>query len=186
MVLSSVNIFASELILKGNVDVPFSVYVNGEKYYSYNNKVTITNLPSGRYNLEIFTEGYSRELLYDYTVTVPYRSTVYATFNGNHKMYISTERDRNNVVVVDLTPYPRRHVTHVVHHPAPAPRPVVVHHSAPKPCYDKNNHKPAPAPKAEHKVAPKNDNHKPATNNGSVRTTPSTRSTTARTTVHTR
>ncbi len=195
MVLSSVNIFASELILKGNVDVPFSVYVNGEKYYSYNNKVTITNLPSGRYNLEIFTEGYSRELLYDYTVDVPYRSTVYATFNGNHKMYVSTERDRNNVVVVDLTPYPRRHVTHVVHHPAPAPRPVV-HHYAPAPkhhVYERHDHKPAPAPhkaapapKAEHKVAPKNDGHKPA-NTGTVRTAPSTRSTAStRSTVHTR
>ena len=138
IVCSSVYMFASELVVKGKIDAPFSVYVNGEKYYSYKSKVDVSYLPSGRYNLEIYTEGAHSELLYDYTINIPRRSTVYATFTGDNKMYISTEKDGPATIIVDLTPYPRR-----VHKPVP------VYHSTPKKV------KPAPAPKKDAPSAPR-------------------------------
>ena len=122
IVCSSAYTFASELVVKGKIDAPFSVYVNGEKYYSYKNKVDVSYIPSGRYNLEIYTEGAYSELLYDYTINIPRRSTVYATFTGDNRMYISTEKDAPATIIVDLTPYPHRY-----HKPVP------VYHSTPKP-----------------------------------------------------
>lgn len=168
------NLFASELVVKGNIDVPFSIFINGDKYYSYNNAINVTNLPAGSYGLEIYTEGASYELLYDYTITVPSHSTVYATFDGSNKMYIESERN-TPAVVIDLTPYPRRALgpAHrpAVHHYAPEPN---IHHSAPAPKHDM--HKAAPAPKNDnHKTspAPKNDNHKasPAPKNNDTKAT---------------
>jgi hypothetical protein len=166
IVCSSVYMFASELIVKGKIDAPFSVYVNGEKYYSYKSKVDVSYLPSGRYNLEIYTEGAYSELLYDYTINIPRRSTVYATFTGDNKMYISTEKDAPATIIVDLTPYPHRYHKPVpVYHSTPKPAPKHHHHAAPAP-------KPAPhhaalAPKPAPKPAPKAEsaprsNHKSA------------------------
>ncbi|MBP5725071.1 MAG: hypothetical protein J6X18_16050 [Bacteroidales bacterium] len=170
IVCSSAHIFASELVVKGKIDVPFSVFINGEKYYSYNNKVNIGYLPSGRYGMEIYTEGSSYELLYDYSIDIPKHATVYATFTGDNKMYISTKKDGPATVVIDLTPYPHRlyvpaprpvvyHSTpkpapHHHHHVAPAPKPAP-HHAKPAPKPD--NHKAAPAPKKDSRPAPKND-----------------------------
>ena len=147
IVCSSAYMFASELIVKGKIDAPFSVYVNGEKYYSYKNKVDVGYIPSGCYNLEIYTEGAYSELLYDYKINIPRRSTVYATFTGDNRMYISTEKDAPATIIVDLTPYPRR-----VHAPVPVYHSKPAHHApAPKPA----PHKAAPAPKpAPHKAAP--------------------------------
>mgnify|MGYP003289932215 CR=1 FL=1 len=174
IVCSSAHLFASELVVKGNIDAPFSVFINGEKYYSYNKKVNVGYLPSGRYGMEIYTEGNAYELLYDYTIDIPRNTTVYATFTNDNKMYISTVKDAP-AVVIDLTPYPRRVVVPaprpVYHaapkpaprHVAPAPRPAP-HHVAPKPA----PHKAAPAPKpAPHHAAPApkpapKDNHKAA------------------------
>ena len=180
IVCSSAHIFASELVVKGKIDVPFSVFINGEKYYSYNNKVNIGYLPSGRYGMEIYTEGSSYELLYDYSIDIPKHATVYATFTGDNKMYISTKKDGPATVVIDLTPYPHRlyvpaprpvvyHSTPKPaphhHHVAPAPKPAP-HHAkpAPKPAPHKaapapkpDNHKAAPAPKKDSRPAPKND-----------------------------
>ena len=149
IVLSAANIFASELVIKGNVDVPFSVFINGEKYYSYNNMVTITNLSCGRYGMEIYTEGYANELLYNYSIDVPWSSTVYATFTGDNKMYISTSNNTPNVVV-HLNPYARRVVVPVCHYSTPAPRP---HYNA-SPAHRPHNHYDAPTPKPQHHVAP--------------------------------
>ena len=200
IICSSAHIFASELVVRGNIDVPFSIFINGEKYYSYNNKVTVSNLPSGRYDLEIYTEGRDYELLYDYAINIPSRSTVFATFNGENKMYISTEKDAP-AIIVDLTPYPRRVVHHyapapkpVVHHYAPAPKPVVhrpapapkpaVHHSAPAPKPAVHHSAPAPksAPKPTPKAAP--NDKKPSANTG--RTTTGPKKTATRSTPETR
>ena len=156
LVLSTANIFASDLIVRGNVDIPFSVFINGEKYYSYNNKVTISNLCRGTYGMEIYTEGNSNELLYDYSIDVPWSSTVYATFTGDNKMYISTSNNTPNVVV-NLTPYPRRVVAPVYHYYAPAPRPHYYSTPAPAPSH---HHYGAPAPKPNHYEAPAS-NHAP-------------------------
>lgn len=135
IVCSTANIFASELVIKGNVDVAFSVFVNGEKYYSYYHEVTIKNLPKGTYDVEIYTEGANFELLYDFSVNVPKNTTVYATFDGNNTMYITNKKDVNNKIIVDLTPYPKRT-------PKPAPN---VYRSVPK---KEVAPKPAPAPKS--------------------------------------
>lgn len=192
IVCSSAHMFASELVITGKIDVPFSVFINGEKYYSYNNKVNVGYLPTGRYGMEIYTEGNSFELLYDYSIDIPRNTTVYATFTGDNKMYISSIKDAP-AVVIDLTPYPRR-----VHVAAPAPRPVyhstpkpaprhvapapkpAPHHAAPapkpapkkaapapKPTPSKAAPAPKPAPKDNHKAAPapKNNNAKPAPSN---------------------
>lgn len=196
IVLSAANIFASQLVIKGNVDIPFSVFINGEKYYSYNNKVTVTNLSSGRYGMEIYTEGNSNELLYDYSIDVPWSSTVFATFTGDNKMYISTSNNTPNVVV-HLNPYPRRVVVPVYHHPAPAPRPC--YHSTPAPT---SRHYAAPAPKPHHHAAPapKNNNKPSAPNHGEAKphnekssyttarasSAPTSRATTSRSTTSTR
>ncbi|MBP5583510.1 MAG: hypothetical protein J6X43_06105 [Bacteroidales bacterium] len=160
IVCSSAYTFASELVVKGKIDAPFSVYVNGEKYYSYKNKVDVSYIPSGRYNLEIYTEGAYSELLYDYTINIPRRSTVYATFTGDNKMYISTEKDAPATIIVDLTPYPRR-----VHAPVPVyhSKPAHHHHApAPKPAPHKAAPAPKPAPKHDAPSAPRT-NHKAAT-----------------------
>ncbi|MBO7124858.1 MAG: hypothetical protein J6V74_03330 [Bacteroidales bacterium] len=160
IVCSSAYMFASELIVKGKIDAPFSVYVNGEKYYSYKSKVDVGYIPSGRYNLEIYTEGAYSELLYDYTINIPRRSTVYATFTGDNKMYISTEKDAPATIIVDLTPYPRR-----VHAPVPVyhSKPAHHHHApAPKPAPHKAAPAPKPAPKHDAPSAPRT-NHKAAT-----------------------
>ena len=171
IVCSSAYMFASELIVKGKIDAPFSVYVNGEKYYSYKSKVDVGYIPSGRYNLEIYTEGAYSELLYDYTINIPRRSTVYATFTGDNKMYISTEKDAPATIIVDLTPYPRRvhapmpvyHSKPAHHHHAPAPKPAP-HKAAPapKPAPHKAAPAPKPAPKHDAPSAPRT-NHKAAT-----------------------
>lgn len=153
IVLSAANIFASELVIKGNVDIPFSVIINGEKYYSYNNKVTVTNLSRGRYGMEIYTEGNSNELLYDYSIDVPWSSTVYATFTGDNKMYISTSNNTPNVVV-HLNPYPRRVVVPVYHQSARPPRPC--YHSTPAPT---SRHYAAPAHKPHHHATPASKPH---------------------------
>ena len=160
IVCSSAYMFASELIVKGKIDAPFSVYVNGEKYYSYKSKVDVGYIPSGRYNLEIYTEGAYSELLYDYMIDIPRRSTVYATFTGDNKMYISTEKDAPATIIVDLTPYPRR-----VHAPVPVyhSKPAHHHHApAPKPAPHKAAPAPKPAPKHDAPSAPRT-NHKAAT-----------------------
>ena len=158
IVCSSAYMFASELIVKGNIDAPFSVYVNGEKYYSYKSKVDVGYIPSGRYNLEIYTEGAYSELLYDYTIDIPRRSTVYATFTGDNKMYISTEKDAPATIIVDLTPYPRH-----VHAPVPVYHSKPAHHApAPKPAPHKVAPAPKPAPKHDAPSAPRT-NHKAAT-----------------------
>ena len=158
IVCSSAYMFASELIVKGKIDAPFSVYVNGEKYYSYKNKVDVGYIPSGCYNLEIYTEGAYSELLYDYKINIPRRSTVYATFTGDNRMYISTEKDAPATIIVDLTPYPRR-----VHAPVPVYHSKPAHHApAPKPAPHKAAPAPKPAPKHDAPSAPRT-NHKAAT-----------------------
>ena len=165
IVCSSAYMFASELIVKGKIDAPFSVYVNGEKYYSYKSKVDVGYIPSGRYNLEIYTEGAYSELLYDYTINIPRRSTVYATFTGDNKMYISTEKDAPATIIVDLTPYPHRYHKPVpVYHSTPKPAPKHHHHAAPapKPAPHKAAPAPKPAPKHDAPSAPRT-NHKAAT-----------------------
>ena len=53
IIFSTAQIFASDLIIRGEVDIPFSVYVNGQKYYSYYNQVTIPNIPQGYYSVQI-------------------------------------------------------------------------------------------------------------------------------------
>lgn len=170
IICSSANIFASELVVNGKIDVPFSVFINGEKYYSYNNKVNVGYLPSGRYGMEIYTEGSSYELLYDYSIDIPKHATVYATFTGDNKMYISTKKDAPATVIIDLTPYPHRlHAPAprpIVHHSKPAPKPAPHHHAAPAPKPAPHHHA-APAPKSgsHHKASPapkpnKGDNHK--------------------------
>lgn len=151
---SSAHMFASELVVKGKIDVPFSVFINGEKYYSYNNKVNVGYIPSGVYKMEIYTEGRYYELLYDYSINIPRHSTVYATFTGDNKMYISTERDAP-AVVIDLTPYPRRYHAPRPHYVAP----VYHYHSTPKVVHHHHHH----AAPAHHHSSPKvASSHKPA------------------------
>ena len=142
------NIFASELIVKGNIDVPFSVYINGEKYYSYNSKVTVDYISSGKHKMEIYTEGASFELLYDCVIDIPRKSTVYATFTGDNKMYISSTKNSPEIVV-ELIPYPKR--TYY----SPAPKPVKTYHATPK----KNS-----APVAKTAPSKTSTTAKPATN----------------------
>lgn len=156
---SSAHMFASELVVKGKIDVPFSVFINGEKYYSYNNKVNVGYIPSGVYKMEIYTEGRYYELLYDYSINIPRHSTVYATFTGDNKMYISTERDAP-AVVIDLTPYPRRYHAPKPHYVAPVyhyhstPKVVHHHHAAPK-AAPAHHHHSAPKVASSHKPVPK-------------------------------
>lgn len=149
IVCSTANIFASDLVIKGNVDVAFSVFINGEKYYSYYHEVIVKNLPRGTYDVEIYTEGANFELLYDFSVNIPKNTTVYATFDGDNTMYITNKKDVNNKIIINLTPYPKR---------APKPAPNVYHsypkkaepyHYAPAP-----KPAPAPAPKPAPKAAP--------------------------------
>lgn len=155
---SSAHMFASELVVKGKIDVPFSVFINGEKYYSYNNKVNVGYIPSGVYKMEIYTEGRYYELLYDYSINIPRHSTVYATFTGDNKMYISTERDAP-AVVIDLTPYPRRYHAPRPHYVAP----VYHYHSTPKVVHHHHHHAAPKAAPAHHHSSPKvASSHKPA------------------------
>ncbi|MCQ2959787.1 MAG: hypothetical protein MJ198_06330 [Bacteroidales bacterium] len=105
IVFSTVQIFASELIVKGKIDVPFSVYINGQKYYSYKSQVNITNLPKGTYNMKIYTENARPDLLYNCKITIQKNSKVTATFTGENKIYISTTKDMNPRVI-HVTPYP--------------------------------------------------------------------------------
>lgn len=196
IICSSAHIFASELVVKGNIDVPFSIFINGEKYYSYNNKVTVSNLPSGRYELEIYTEGRDYELLYDYAIDIPSRSTVFATFTGDNKMYVTREKDVP-AIVIDLTPYPRRVVHYhtpapkpVVHHHAPAPKPAV-HHNAPAPKPAVHHSAPAPKPAVHHSApAPKTNTkaaaHDNKPNNNAGRTTTGPKKSPTRSTPETR
>lgn len=122
-------IYASELIVKGKIDVPFSVFINGEKYYSYNSQVNITNLPRGYYNMQIYTEGATYELLYDCRIEIPRNEIVTATFTGDNQIYISSARIASPVVL-HVTPYPHRSAGYS--HPHSAPRPIRVVHSKPK------------------------------------------------------
>jgi len=111
------SIFASNLIVKGEIDVPFSVFINGQKYYSYNNMVTISNLSRGCYNMEIYTEGARYELLYECTIDIPRNTTVTTTFTGSNTLYVSSKRYADPVII-HVTPYPHRTVNHV-HHAVP-------------------------------------------------------------------
>lgn len=160
IIFSTAQIFASDLIIRGEVDIPFSVFVNGQKYYSYYNQVTISNIPRGYYSVQIYAEGGSNELMYDCRIDVPKRTTVTATFTGGNEIYVSSTRYATPVVI-DVTPYPHRHA-------APAPpvhhEPAHVHHSVPK--------KSTPA---HHNSSNNNNNARPAQSNTS-RSTPSTRS----------
>ena len=147
IVFSSAQIYASRLVVKGNIDAPFSVFIGGEKYYSYKNEVNISYLPRGVYRMEVYVEGAAYEQLYDCSIDIPRNTTVRATFTGDNKMYI-TNYDNAPTIILDVTPYPHRHVAH--HAPAPKP----VYHSVPKHApAPKPVHKPAPAPKP-HKAAP--------------------------------
>ena len=132
ILFSAAQIFASELIVKGKIDVPFSVFINGEKYYSYNSQVNISNIPRGYYNMQIYTEGASYELLYDCRIEIQRNEIVTASFTGDNTIYISSTRVATPVIL-DVTPYPYRVVpAHVHHHVAPAPKPTRVYHSKPK------------------------------------------------------
>ena len=131
ILFSAAQIFASELIVKGKIDVPFSVFINGEKYYSYNSQVNITNIPRGYYNMQTNTEGASYELLYDCRTEIQRNEIVTASFTGDNKIYISSTRV-TAPVILDVTPYPHRATVHVHHHAAPAPKPTRVYHSKPK------------------------------------------------------
>lgn len=142
IVFSSAQIYASRLVVKGNIDAPFSVFIGGEKYYSYKNEVNISNLPRGVYRMEVYVEGAAYEQLYDCSIDIPRNTTVRATFTGDNRMYI-TKYDNAPTIILDVTPYPNRHVHH-----APAPKPAPVYHSTPK-----HVHHSAPAPKP-HKAAP--------------------------------
>ena len=150
IVCSSLQMFASELIVKGEIDAPFSVFINGQKYYSYNHKVTISSIPKGYYNLQIYTEGSSYELLYDCNITIQRNAKVTATFTGDNHIYVYTNAV-TTPVIVEVMPYPHRPVIHseprnvyyskpkkAPHYaaPAPAPRP------APKPAPVKSVEKP--------------------------------------------
>lgn len=152
IVCSTANIFASDLVIKGNVDVAFSVFINGEKYYSYYHEVTVKNLPKGTYDVEIYTEGANFELLYDFSVNIPKNTTVYATFDGDNTMYITNKKDVNNKIIINLTPYPKRASK-------PAPN---VYHSYPKkaePYHSAPAAKPAPKPAAKAEPAKSTATH---------------------------
>lgn len=144
IIFSSAQIFASDLIIRGEVDIPFSVYVNGQKYYSYYNQVTIPNIPQGYYSVQIYAEGASNELMYDCRIDVPRRTTVTATFTGGNQIYVTSTRYANPVII-DVTPYPHRYgPSHDMHH-EPAPH---VHQSVPqrpKPAHHQNNGSARPA-----------------------------------------
>ncbi len=161
IVFSSAQIYASRLVVKGNIDAPFSVFIGGEKYYSYKNEVNISNLPRGVYRMEVYVEGAAYEQLYDCSIDIPRNTTVRATFTGDNRMYI-TKYDNAPTIILDVTPYPHRHV-----HYAPAPKPVPVYHSTPKHVHhpapaSKHVHHPAPAPKHVHHPAPAPKPHKAA------------------------
>lgn len=126
IIFSTAQIFASDLIIRGEVDIPFSVYVNGQKYYSYYNQVTISNIPRGYYSVQIYAEGGSNELMYDCRIDVPKRTTVTATFTGGNEIYISSTR-YTTPAVMNVTPYPHRHNAPIHHESAGH-----VHHSTPK------------------------------------------------------
>lgn len=126
IIFCTVQLFASELVIRGEVDVPFSVYINGEKYYSYYSQVTVSNLIRGTYRVEIYTESARQELLYDCRIDVPRNSRVVATFTGDNHIYVSSNKYTKPVTIVTVA-YPHR----VVHsepvrvapkgHPKPAP-----------------------------------------------------------------
>lgn len=105
IIFCSAQMFASELIIRGEIDVPFSVFVNGEKYYSYYSKVTISNLPRGIYDVEIYTESSSNDLLYDCRIEVPKNSRVTATFTGDNQITISSDK-YTKPVIIQTTVYP--------------------------------------------------------------------------------
>ncbi len=120
IVLSSVQIFASELIIKGKIDMPFSVIINNEKYYSYNNQIHIPNLYKGTYFMEIYVEGYVCELLYNCSIDIPKNAIVTATFTGDNRIYVSSAKT-NHSTSIYVTPYPHRNAA-----------PNKVYHSTPK------------------------------------------------------
>ncbi len=157
IIFCTVQLFASELVIRGEVDVPFSVYINGEKYYSYYSQVTISNLIRGVYRVEIYTETARQELLYDCRIDVPRNSRVVATFTGDNHIYVSSNRYTKPVTIVTVA-YPHRveHHTHVVH-------------SEPVRVAPKGQHKPAP-------VKPATSSNNKSGVHGEVRSTNSTRS----------
>lgn len=183
IVFSSAQIYASRLVVKGNIDAPFSVFIGGEKYYSYKNEVNISNLPRGVYRMEVYVEGAAYEQLYDCSIDIPRNTTVRATFTGDNRMYI-TKYDNAPTIILDVTPYPHRQV-----HYAPAPKPVPVYHSTPKPHKAAPAPKPAPkanpAPKPASKPAPKVAESK-STRSGASTSSSRTRTTEARSTTSTR
>lgn len=156
-IFCTVQMFASELVIRGEVDVPFSVYINGEKYYSYYSQVTVSNLIRGTYRVEIYTESARQELLYDCRIDVPRNSRVVATFTGDNHIYVSSNKYTKPVTIVTVA-YPHRveHHTHVVH-------------SEPVRVAPKGHAKPAPV-----KPAPSSNNKSGV--HGEVRNTNSTRS----------
>ncbi len=170
IIFSTAQIFASDLIIRGEVDIPFSVFVNGQKYYSYYNQVTISNIPRGYYSVQIYTEGGSNELMYDCRIDVPKRTTVTATFTGGNQIYVSSTRYANPVVI-DVTPYPHRHAAPAPMHQEPADH---VHHSTPKKS-EPINHNRCTANEAQNNTNPAQSNARPAQSSTS-RSTPSTRS----------
>ena len=179
IVFSSAQIYASRLVVKGNIDAPFSVFIGGEKYYSYKNEVNISNLPRGVYRMEVYVEGTAYEQLYDCSIDIPRNTTVRATFTGDNKMYI-TKYDNAPTVLIDVTPYPHRNVHHAVaakpvHHSVP-----VTHKVAPKPAP-----KTSPAPKQASKPTPKVAESK-STRPGVSTSNSKTRTTEARSTTSTR
>lgn len=165
VIFCAAQIFASELIIKGKIDVPFSVFINGEKYYSYNSQVNISNIPRGYYNMQIYTEGANYELLYDCRIEIQRNEIVTATFSGDNKIYISSTRV-SSPVILDVTPYPYR-VAHPHHYaPRPAPKPTRVYHSKPKRAMDHDPHqttndrpKPSNNGKAVHSSENKHSNN---------------------------
>ncbi len=168
IIFSTAQIFASDLIIRGEVDIPFSVYVNGQKYYSYYNQVTISNIPRGYYSVQIYAEGGSNELMYDCRINVPKRTTVTATFTGGNEIYVSSTRYATPMVI-DVTPYPHRYAAPAtpVHH-----EPAHVHHSVPKKSTPINHNSSAAKP-AQSNTNATQSSSRPAQSNTSRSTTSS-------------
>lgn len=167
IVLSTVQIFASELIIKGKIDMPFSVVINNEKYYSYNNQIHISNLYKGTYFMEIYVEGYVCELLYNCSIDIPKNAIVTATFTGDNRIYVSSAKT-NHSTSIYVTPYPHRNVVHNK-----------VYQSTPKKSTPSHM-----APVHSHSSQPKDIDHttgkpKQATSSSSSQTKPATSNTTS-------
>lgn len=168
IIFSTAQIFASDLIIRGEVDIPFSVYVNGQKYYSYYNQVTISNIPKGYYNVQIYAEGGSNELMYNCRIDVPKKTTVTATFTGGNQIYISSTRYATPVIM-NVTPYPHRYGVHApTYHEPVGP----VHHSTPKKSAPINHNSSATKP-AQSNTNTTQSVAKPAQSNTSRSTTSS-------------